>query len=125
MAGKILIIEDSEQDQKILERVFKKAGYQNLVFASSGEEGIEKATAETPDLIVLDLGLPRKSGPEVHNELKQHPRTRNIPVLFNTGLMKPGESAGAGVNQSIVAKTPDAGDLLSKVREIMGGDGVK
>ena len=120
MTEKILIVEDMEQDRKIVEKVLKEAGYQNLVFASNGEEGIEKAIAVVPDLIILDLGLPKKSGSEVHNTLKLHPRTKNIPILFNTSLMKPGEDAGGGVNQSIVAKTSDAGDLLSRVREIIG-----
>ena len=51
MSKTILIVEDNEQDRKILEKILKKAGYGNLVFANSGEEGIEKANKETPDLI--------------------------------------------------------------------------
>ena len=116
----ILIVEDNDQDRKILERTLRQAGYQSLFFASSGEEGIEKAKAGAPVLIILDINLPAMSGSEAHNLLKQSPSTRNIPIIFNTGLMRPGEDAGDGANQSIVAKTNDANYLIKKVKEMIG-----
>lgn len=116
MDKKILIVEDNEQDQLVLERILTKAGYPDLVFASRGEAGIEKAKSEAPALIILDVNLPGMPGSEVANRLQSHPRTRNIPIIFNTCLLRLGEEAG---NPNLVAKENVAG-LLKQIKEKIG-----
>ncbi|MDO8730857.1 MAG: response regulator [Candidatus Omnitrophota bacterium] len=91
MAKKILIVEDNVQDAKIIKRNLNKNGYEELIFASTGEEGLAKAKSEKPDMIILDINLPQMSGVQVHITLKNDPSTKHIPVLFITNLMKPGD----------------------------------
>ena len=81
---KILIIEDDRSLQSALVEVLNQEGYETIS-AFDGEEGAQKAGSEKPDLILLDLILPKKDGYEVLAELKNSDG-RNIPVLILTNL---------------------------------------
>lgn len=82
--SKIILIVDDEPDLlKTTSFRLAKAGYDVLV-ASDGEEGYNKAVKHKPGLILLDMQLPKISGGEVCKKLKQDPETRNIPVIFLT-----------------------------------------
>jgi len=76
----ILLAEDSRFLRKATELILAKAGY-GVLCAADGEEALQLALAKLPDLIILDLMMPRLSGVEVIRSLKQHPRTANIPVI--------------------------------------------
>lgn len=78
--GKVLIIEDSEAVVAMYERQFAHEGF-TVVFAPDGVAGIAKAKSEKPDVILLDIVLPRKSGLEVLKELKAETKTKAIPVV--------------------------------------------
>lgn len=118
MAKKILIVEDNAQDRKIIKRNLNKSGYEHLMFASSGEEGIAKARSEKPDLIILDITLPQISGVEVHMTLKNDPATRHIPVLFNTNLLKSGD-AYEDMNRFLSKSSPSE-DLVKAIKTMLG-----
>ena len=77
---KILLIEDDLPLLRMYQVVFKNAGY-NILSAIDGEEGIKKAREEKPDLILLDLVLPKKSGFEVLKELKDDSQFSKIPII--------------------------------------------
>ena len=82
---KILIIEDDKFLLKLYGDKLRRAGFE--VFESlTGEEGLNKTSVNKPDLIILDLILPSKSGFEILSELKLDPKTRNIPVIILTNL---------------------------------------
>lgn len=83
MAKKILIIEDYKATAEMLSRMLEMNGYE-AISALDGESGLKKAALERPDLILLDIMLPEKSGIEVCKELKSGPRTKNIPVVMVT-----------------------------------------
>jgi CheY-like chemotaxis protein len=83
--SKILFIEDESALQKAIEEVLTEKGYV-IIKALNGEEGLEQARTEHPDLILLDLILPRKNGFEVLAELKQDETTKKIPVIVLTNL---------------------------------------
>ncbi|MFA5088116.1 MAG: response regulator [Candidatus Omnitrophota bacterium] len=89
LSGKrILTIEDSEIDRKIiLKSLERKNCYVSIAF--NGEEGIERALKEKPDLIILDCGLPGISGPEVCKRIKRNETTKDIPVVFLTSKDSP------------------------------------
>ncbi|HEY7113633.1 MAG TPA: response regulator, partial [Thermoanaerobaculia bacterium] len=76
--SKILLVEDNDQNRDLLSRRLARRGYQ-VVVASHGEEGLAKARAEEPDLILMDLTLPVLDGWEAARILKAEPRTRQIP----------------------------------------------
>lgn len=85
MAKKILIIEDDLVLQKSLKEYLSSEGFE-IECASDGEEGIQKAIAEKPDLILLDIILPKKDGYEVLQEVKANPEISHIPVVLLTNL---------------------------------------
>ena len=87
---KILIVEDNEMNRDMLSRRLARRGYQ-IVLAVDGGEGIAMATAESPDLILMDVSLPEVDGWEATRRLKAEPRTRVIPVIGLTAHAMAGD----------------------------------
>ena len=81
----ILIIDDVPSILKILKKQLEHWGYRALT-ANDGEAGIAVAVAERPDLILLDILMPKMKGRQVCARLKRHPETESIPVIFLTAL---------------------------------------
>lgn len=82
-AKKILIVEDSPTHLRMLSDLMKNGGY-TVITAVDGEEALEKAASELPDLIVLDIILPKKNGFQVCRQIKTAPETKHIKVLMLT-----------------------------------------
>ena len=87
----ILLVEDSRFLRLATEQTLAKAGYK-VISASDGEEALRLAYARTPDLILLDMLLPRLGGAEVLHSLKNSPLTAHIPVIVLSGLSQKNES---------------------------------
>jgi DNA-binding response OmpR family regulator len=85
MKKKVLIIEDEKDLRFFIARALKEEGFE-VIEAIDGEEGIEKAKKEKPDLILLDLLLPGISGYEVLIRIKKDPELEIIPVLILSNL---------------------------------------
>ena len=81
----ILLVEDSRFLRIATERVLSKAGYR-VICARDGDEALAPAGSDIPDLIVLDMLLPKLSGPEVLRSLKKNDRTAHIPVVVLSSL---------------------------------------
>ncbi len=77
---KVLLVEDSKFLRMANEHALSRAGYQ-VSTAADGEEALQVANHDLPDIILLDMLLPKISGPEVLKALKKNPATRNIPVI--------------------------------------------
>lgn len=117
---KVLIIDDSEQDRKILTRFLKKAGYENIVFAGHGEEGVRKAKEEEPYLIVLDTVLPDIVGFEVCKRIRGLEGIKKPKIVMQTGSIDAVDAMlakEAGVDEYCV-KTSDCGPLLDAIKKI-------
>lgn len=80
---KILVVDDNRDSRELVVKVLKNKGYQ-MVEASDGEEAIEKAMAERPNLILLDLSIPKIDGYEVCRRLKSQDAFKDIPVVALT-----------------------------------------
>ena len=80
---KILVVEDSEDCRELQALVIKRLGYE-VIEADNGIAAIDEAIAEQPDLILMDLGLPKIIGDDVIVQLKNLPSTREIPVIICT-----------------------------------------
>ncbi|MBN1368499.1 MAG: response regulator [Dehalococcoidales bacterium] len=80
---KILYIEDDEMNRDMLARRLEKRGYQ-LLLAVDGEQGLEIARSENPDLILMDMSLPVLDGWEATRQLKKTPNTVCIPIIALT-----------------------------------------
>src|SRR5260370_4771021 len=77
---KILIVEDNEDNRDMLVRRLQRRGYETL-FATDGQQGIELARNEKPDLILMDMSLPVLDGWQATRILKQSEDTRRIPII--------------------------------------------
>jgi two-component system alkaline phosphatase synthesis response regulator PhoP len=86
MAKKILVIDDDPDLVEATSMILKSRHY-DVIAAYGGVEGIEKARAENPDLIVLDVMMPDKDGYTVCKELKADPALNAIPVLLLTAVV--------------------------------------
>lgn len=84
-AVKVLLIEDDVRVRELYELVLKMDEY-NVVTAETGEDGLEKAKTENPDLIFLDIRLPGMNGLEVLEHLRQDESTASIPVVILSNL---------------------------------------
>jgi len=80
---KILVIEDEEDIQELLKFNLVKEGYQ-VAMAVTGEEGLRQATTHIPDLILLDLMLPKIDGLEVCRRIRSHTRVSGVPIIMLT-----------------------------------------
>ncbi len=81
--GKVLVVDDEVNITQILEFSIGAEGFE-VITAQNGEEAIEKARKEQPDLIILDIMMPKIDGYEACRILKANPLTRNIPVVLLT-----------------------------------------
>jgi two-component system, cell cycle response regulator DivK len=85
---KVLIVDDNKSLQNLLARVLEHLDYLP-VLASHGKDGFEKAIAEKPDLILMDMQMPIMDGWEATRALRANPETKNIPILATTVLFRP------------------------------------
>jgi CheY-like chemotaxis protein len=89
-SSKVLLVEDSKFLRMANEHVLSRAGYL-VSTAADGEEALQVAKDKLPDIILLDMMLPKISGPEVLKALKANPATKNIPVIVLTSLSQKNE----------------------------------
>jgi DNA-binding response OmpR family regulator len=91
----ILIIEDEKEISLILKMRLESAGYE-VRQAFDGDEGLEMAATNAPDLILLDLILPKRGGLQVLDEIKKNNATKKTPVILVTGLAQELEEVRKG-----------------------------
>jgi putative two-component system response regulator len=119
-SARILVIDDDEQVRGLLRRLLTQAGY---VVEESGtaDEGLALIRAASPDLVLLDLQLPDRSGHEVLEEVRSDPATRLLPVVMLTGMATTSEKLRAqaeGVTD-FLAKPFSPEELLPRVRALV------
>lgn len=125
MAAKILIIDDEKDMRVYLSTLFRKAGYE-VESASNGEEGVALAKSVSPDLITLDVMMPKKSGLKAYSELRTAPETKAIPIIVLTGLTQQEDFFGDNLGDlprpnALVEKPIDRDGFLEVARRVMGG----
>ena len=118
---RILLVDDSKTILRANERVLHKAGYE-VICAEDGLSAIKAARSQKPDLILLDMILPRMSGPEVLEHLKADAATADIPVVVLSSLTEKNRQklidAGAEEYLEKSSLTPTPGvNLLPKMLE--------
>jgi CheY-like chemotaxis protein len=114
---KILLVEDNEMNRDMLSRRLLKAGFE-MVMAVDGEQAIDLARSEAPDLILMDISLPGLDGWEATRRLKARPETRFIPIIALTAHAMAGDrekSLAAGCND-YDTKPIDFRRLLEKIQ---------
>jgi CheY-like chemotaxis protein len=114
----VLIIDDEPAILELLTNTLLQKGFR-ILRTPDGRTGVEFATKYLPDAIILDFSMPRFSGTQIVEQLRAHPRTKNIPILINTGtVLNEGERQRlAGHVQSITSKTENQ-HLLSELERL-------
>jgi CheY-like chemotaxis protein len=121
---KVLIVEDHPDMRDLLRHIVEEMGYVP-VLASGGEEGLKKAIAEKPNLILLDMRMPLMDGREVARRLRANAETRETRILATTALFRSDDLNAcleAGCSAYIV-KPFGVRDLQRKIRELLPGTG--
>lgn len=116
----ILYVEDNEYNRKIVRQLFSRTRYR-LIEAMDGEEGIAAAQRELPNLILMDVQLPKVSGLDATRTLKADARTKGIPIIVITSFALSGDrekAAEAGAS-SYLAKPYSPRELLELVRQYL------
>jgi DNA-binding response OmpR family regulator len=116
---KVLLVDDSETVLLIEKQMLGRSAY-DLITARNGEEAVERALAETPDLILLDVMMPRLNGFEVCRRLRE--REVHVPIIFVTTRGE-GENVEAGFSHGgtdYVNKPFTSAELLAKLRTHLG-----
>jgi two-component system cell cycle response regulator DivK len=119
-AKTILYVEDNEMNRKIVRALLKATTYE-LVEAFDGEAGVAKALEVKPDLILMDVQLPKMSGIDATRKLRSEAATANIPILVITSFALSGDEqkalqAGA---TGYMAKPYSPMDLLGRIRKLV------
>ena len=113
---KVLVIDDEREILDIAQVILRHSGYQPLT-AANGNEGLEMARREHPDLVLLDILMPDLSGWEVLKRLKADPGTREIPVMMLTALAQD-EEILQGLKAGAVEYLIKPFDLVSLVSHV-------
>jgi len=119
---KILFIEDEAAIQKTLGQSLRNKGYE-VQAAMDGEIGLRLAKSENPDLILLDLILPKLYGLDLLEEIRKDKKTKNIPVIILTNLENVGDVEKAlalGATTYLVKANYSLEEVVAKVKKAMG-----
>ena len=117
---RILLVDDTEDILLVVSRRLTSWGYEALT-ASSGEEGLKIAEEHVPDLILLDIMMPKMKGRDVCARLKADPKTAKIPVIFLTALgladhIKAGMDLGA---EDYIVKPFEPAELKKRIAVVL------
>lgn len=118
---RVLVIEDNDDNMELITFILEANGYQTIR-AWDGQDGIDTATREAPDFIILDIQLPDILGTEVLCQLRLADRTRAIPVIAMTSFAMAGDRErllSAGCN-GYIEKPIDPGVVMSQIEKVLG-----
>ncbi len=120
MTQRILVIEDQEDNRIILRDLLTSAGFE-IIEAVNGQEGVDMAEAEKPDLILMDIQLPVIDGYEATRRIKGNPSLASIPIIAVTSYALSGDEAKATAAgcDGYITKPFSPRLLLEKVREFL------
>ena len=119
-ASTVLVVDDDPVIVKLLQVNFEMEGYQVLT-AGDGEEGLARARTEHPDIVLLDVMMPKMDGLQVASALRDDPTTRAIPILLLSAKAQATDvQAGKDVADDYITKPFDPLELLDRVSRLLG-----
>ncbi|HSH40957.1 MAG TPA: response regulator [Arenicellales bacterium] len=117
--GTVLVVDDSPTDLHLLNGYLVNHGF-NTIQATSGEEAIQKAASEHPDLILMDVVMPGMNGFQATRSLSKNPETRDIPVIVVTSKSQETDKIWAMRQgaRDFVSKPVDESTLIDMIRNL-------
>ncbi len=119
---KVLLVEDDQFLLKMYQKKFEVEGFEVTV-AQDGEEGIEKAKSSIPDIIMMDIMMPKLGGIEALAILKSDPNLKNVPVIILTNLSSTGDADEAikkGAVDYLVKSDYTPTQVVDKAKKVLG-----
>ena len=119
--ARVLIVDDSPTEIHVLKTMLEKNGYETLT-AASGEEGVETAKAEKPDVILMDVVMPGMHGFQATRQLTRDAQTSSIPIIIVTTKDQETDRVW-GLRQGAkdyVTKPAEEKELLGKIKQVLG-----
>ena len=113
---KLLIVEDDENQRRLYEITFKRDGY-DVVVASDGTEAMEKARTDKPDLIVMDIRMPRRDGIDAMQKILGE--DKQVPIIINTAYPSHQQNFMTWAADAYVIKSADLSKLRETVKEVL------
>lgn len=120
----VLLIEDDPLFGALVEEVLGHEGY-SVVWRTTGPEGLNAASTEAPDVVLLDLMLPEVDGWTVLRELKRNPATRATPVIMASAVVDRSTDIERALAEAVLRKPFGIEELLSTVRKVLDGAGAR
>ena len=119
--AKVLLVEDNEMNRDMLSRRLTRKGYE-VVVGEDGEAGVEMATSENPDIILMDMSLPVIDGWEATRRIKADAQTSAIPIIALTAhaMASDREKAMAAGCDDYDTKPVELARLLEKIEKLLG-----
>lgn len=122
--SKILLVDDDPLMVRMYQKKLTSDGY-SVTTAGDGEEALKKLSEEVPDLMLLDIMMPKMNGLEVLKKMKADNKTKSVPVIMLTNIGGSDDDAERGLELGAVAYLTKAGtrpaDVVAKIKEVMGG----
>jgi len=127
---KVLLVDDDDDVRKLVSKLVEKAGYQAII-ATNGIEGMDKIVEDEPDLIILDILMPKQSGIRLYHRLKTDNNLKDIPVIMLSAIEEKSffnsqkvldEFAGKTVPEpeAYMEKPEDPEELIALMKKILG-----
>jgi len=123
---KILIVDDDVDITNLVVNRLKKNNY-NVIFSNDGDNGIKKALEQKPDLIIMDIMMPKMHGGEAVKLLRSYESTKNIPIIFFTALTTNLQNSAEldkinvdGQFYPAISKPFEPNKLLSAIKSLLG-----
>jgi len=123
--AKILIVDDDAKELELYQDVLLSQGF-DVLSASNGEDGLKLAVENIPDLILLDVMMPKKDGGKVSQDLLRNDKTKDIPVIYLTSIITEEEvKAQHGVvsGRFIISKSSSRAELVQRIKEVLSSGG--
>ncbi len=125
--ARILIVDDNEKELELYHDVLLMQGF-DVLTAANGDDGLKLAVEAKPDLILLDVMMPKKHGGKVSDELLANDTTKDIPVIYLTSIITEEEvksQHGTVSGRPIISKSSNREELLRRINEVLSARGKK
>jgi len=123
--AKILIVDDDAKELELYQDILLSQGF-DVLTAANGEDGLKLAIANTPDLILLDVMMPKKDGGKVSQDLLRNDKTKDIPVIYLTSIITEEEvksQHGVVSGRFIISKSSNREELVRRINEVLSSGG--